>query len=361
MSDCNLRRRPPEEAHPCCAEEILGLRDHVAELERQRDDLQARNAELFEQRRSMERERDSAESGCIQAEARAVAAERARDQEREELRDLRTVAHRAQEVMDLIYPPDVWLPDSTSPAACPKCGFGLLPNGYCGVCRFLTGAAPRDLGPTAQPPSAPELLRIPDVNADTTGMRCPDPLPPVASPPAAAAPAGTRLDDQEVRDMVREIKEHGHPIVHLWDSTAIAAAIEELAANREQLRRYTGPARGNEPVAERDAILAQWEEGRAQLRDAMARSEALQRTAEERVRALEVKLQRAHEESAAMIGERLRRDFERIYEEEAPTMDMHEQALARRFVDSIAVLARQTAALLGPQTAAPTEKESDHG
>jgi hypothetical protein len=42
-----------------------------------------------------------------------------------------------------------------------------------------------------------------------------------------------------------------------------AAAERREAEAREELRRYTGPAVGNEPVAERDALLAQWEEERA--------------------------------------------------------------------------------------------------
>jgi hypothetical protein len=41
-----------------------------------------------------------------------------------------------------------------------------------------------------------------------------------------------RLSDEEVREMAGEIRSNGHPIVHLWDSTAIAAAIDELAAAR---------------------------------------------------------------------------------------------------------------------------------
>ena len=60
------------------------------------------------------------------------------------------------------------------------------------------------------------------------------------------------------------------PEAHRCDATtselqatvaSLRAALEEA---KEALRRYTGPAVGDEPVAERDALLAHWQEERAQ-------------------------------------------------------------------------------------------------
>jgi hypothetical protein len=78
------------------------------------------------------------------------------------------------------------------------------------------------------------------------------------------------------------------------------------------------------------------------------------------VRSLKARAEQAEKErdeaqrrADAAIGERLRLDFGRIYAEEAETMDEHERALARRFVDSIAETARITAERLRALSAPP--------
>jgi hypothetical protein len=64
----------------------------------------------------------------------------------------------------------------------------------------------------------------------------------VNASPAATVPSAPvwGLHDDELRSMVEQIKEHGHAVVHLWDSLAIAAAVEELAALRSLIHRGGG-------------------------------------------------------------------------------------------------------------------------
>jgi hypothetical protein len=69
------------------------------------------------------------------------------------------------------------------------------------------------------------------------------------------------------------------------DLDALRTALASEQARREtaerDLRRYTGPAVGNEPVAERDALLAQIEETAAERDEARASLSAALRRAEE--------------------------------------------------------------------------------
>jgi hypothetical protein len=57
-----------------------------------------------------------------------------------------------------------------------------------------------------------------------------------------------------------------------WRVRAVACA-RERDETREALRKYVGPARGNEPVCERDALLAQLEEAERALADLRAATE----------------------------------------------------------------------------------------